>query len=97
VGFSVFLPDTYFANVWKLARLIISHPDLSYLLNFSFDGFMPRKLPERPDLISYEEWLAGRPCLSTEHFAFTLGPSKKENLEPSKKENYSFDPTATGI
>jgi hypothetical protein len=34
----------------------------------------PHKVENQPpDVISYDEWLAGRPCLS-EGFAFGLGP-----------------------
>jgi hypothetical protein len=91
--FSTFLPDAYFDNVWKVAKLITSHSEMSYQIRFGFDGFMPRKAPDHPDLISCQEWLDGRPCISTEGFAFMLEPIRKEKLE----EKYSFDPTQTGI
>jgi hypothetical protein len=34
------------------------------------------------DMITYEEWLVGRPCLSREDedFVFELEPGKKEGL-----------------
>jgi hypothetical protein len=97
VYFSTFLPDAYFANVWKLAKLILSYPDMSYQISFGFDCFMPRKIPEHPDVISYEEWLDSRPYISKEDFSFVLHPVRKEKVEPSEKEKYSFDPTQTGI
>jgi hypothetical protein len=96
VIFSIFLPDAYFANIWKLAKLITANSDMSYQIRFGFNGFMPRKIPERDDVLSYEEWLAGRPCISKEDFAFVLQPIRKEKLEPNDKTN-SFDPTQTGI
>ena len=96
VFFSTFLPDAYFANVWEVVKLITSQSDMSYQIRFGFDGFMPRKIPERDD-VSYEEWLAGRPYISKEDFAFVLEPVRKEKLEPSEKEKYFFDPTQTGI
>ena len=96
VFFSTFLPDAYFANVWEVVKLITSQSDMSYQIRFGFDGFMPRKIPERDD-VSYEEWLAGRPYISKEDFAFVLEPVRKEKVEPSKKEKYFFDPTQTGI
>lgn len=96
VFFSTFLPDAYFANVWEVVKLITSQSDMSYQIRFGFDGFMPRKIPERDD-VSYEEWLAGRPYISKEDFAFVLEPVRKEKVEPSEKEKYFFDPTQTGI
>jgi hypothetical protein len=54
VAFSVFLPDRYFRNVWQLAKLITRHPDMRYWLRFDFRSFLPRKVPEHPDLLSYE-------------------------------------------
>ena len=96
VFFSTFLPDAYFANVWEVVKLITSQSDMSYQIRFGFDGFMPRKIPERDD-VSYEEWLAGRPYISKEDFAFVLDPVRKEKVEPSEKEKYFFDPTQTGI
>jgi hypothetical protein len=97
VFFSTFLPNAYFADVWKLVKLIISHSDMSYQISLAFDCFMPRKIPEHPDVISFEEWLDGRPYISKEDFTFVLHPVRKEKLEPSEKEKYSFDPTQTGI
>ena len=74
LSFCAFLPDQYFANVWQLLKVRSADPDMRYWLRFDFIGFIPHKVENQPPhLIGYDEWLAGRPCLS-EGFAFGLGP-----------------------
>jgi hypothetical protein len=72
--FCAFLPDQYFANIWQLLKLCSSGSDMRYWLRFDFIGFIPHKVENQPpDVISYDEWLAGRPCLS-DSFAMRLEP-----------------------
>jgi hypothetical protein len=79
VFFSTFLPDAYFANVWKLAKIITSHSEMSYQIRFGFQGFLPQRVRQHPNFIEhedrlliYEDWLAGRPYISKEDFAFEV-------------------------
>jgi hypothetical protein len=74
LSFCAFLPNQYFANVWQLLKLRSDGPDMRYWITFDFTGFIPRRVPEHPEVISYDDWIAGRPCLS-EDFAFGLGPA----------------------
>ena len=80
VGFSIFLPDAYFDNVWQLAKLITRRPNMTYWLRVNFDGFSPRRIDDHPKLLTYEEWLGGRPYISSRasisrSFIFALVPS----------------------
>jgi hypothetical protein len=53
VSFNVFLPDAYFTNILELTK--VGHlREMRYQFSFQFNGFMPRKVPEHPDLITYE-------------------------------------------
>ena len=74
LSFCAFLPNQYFANVWQMLKLCSGDSDIRYWLRFDFIGFIPQRVTEHPDAISYDDWLAGRPCLS-EGFAFGLGPA----------------------
>jgi len=69
--FGVFLPDQQFAHMWKLITLVGAASNFRYLLTFTIDDFMPRKIPDHPERISYDEWLAGRPCMIKD-FVFKL-------------------------
>jgi hypothetical protein len=64
IGFSAFLPDQNFENFWKLMKLCLSVPSMRYWLTFDFIGFTPHGIETDPDIIGYDEWLAGRPCVS---------------------------------
>lgn len=74
LSFCAFLTDQYFANVWQLLKLRSGGSDMRYWLGFDFIGFLPQRVTEHPETISYDDWVAGRPCLS-EGFAFGLGPA----------------------
>ena len=73
IGFCAFLPDDCFNDVWRLLKLFLL--PVKYWLSFQFIGFIPHPAPDDPEVISYDEWLAGRPCL-IEGFGFTVAPSK---------------------
>jgi hypothetical protein len=74
IGFSAFLPDQYFENVWELLKLFCGAASMRYWMSFDFVGFIPHRVAENPEVLSYDDWLAGRPCLS-EDFAFGLAPT----------------------
>jgi hypothetical protein len=74
VGFCVFLPDNYFTSFLDLFNLAPDTSSMRYWFNFVHIGFIPHQMPGQPeDFISYDEWLAGRPCLS-ENVKFGIGP-----------------------
>jgi hypothetical protein len=76
IGFSAFLPDEYFENVWELLKLFSAGTTMRYWMSFDFIGFIPHRVAEHPEVLSYDDWLAGRPCLS-EDFAFGLAPATR--------------------
>ena len=79
LSFFAFLPDQYFADVWQLLKLCSARSELTYSLTFGFIGFIPHKVKDQPsDVISYDEWVGGRPCLS-ESFAFRVTPNQRSN------------------
>jgi len=85
LGFSAFVPDQYFANIWELLTRCSAKSDMRYWLGFDFIGFMPKRVAEHADVISYDDWLAGRPCLS-EGFAFGLAPGAEgQTMRPSMR------------
>jgi len=79
IGFSVFLPDQYFENVWELLKVLSVATAMRYWMSFDFVGFIPHRVAENPEVLSYDDWLAGRPCLS-EDFAFGLAPTRTTEM-----------------
>lgn len=77
--FIVFLPDRQFAHTWELIKLIGAASSITYQLKFTFDEFMPRKIPEHPERISYDEWLSGRPCVIKD-FVFELNSHGRDDV-----------------
>jgi hypothetical protein len=76
IGFSAFLPDQYFENVWELLKLFsATTATMRYWMSSDFIGFIPHRVAEHPEVLSYDDWLAGRPCLS-EGFTFGLTPTR---------------------
>jgi hypothetical protein len=71
IGFSVFLPDSYFFNTLELLKSLLLNAQVSYWFNFEFIGFLPQKVPGESEFFFYGDWLAGKPIRSDE-FSFNI-------------------------
>ena len=83
IAFWIFLPDPLFEDVLDLAKLsAVTARFIGYRIGFDLrGGFIPHRVEGQPDdIISYDEWLAGRPCLFDQHdFYFRL---IRRNVDP---------------
>jgi hypothetical protein len=80
ISFCVFLPDHRFSDTLQMSKLILADDAMQYGLGFDFVGFLPRKNAEFPEMIGYDDWLAGHPCIIIDSFTFGL-----RRIQPSEK------------
>jgi hypothetical protein len=73
IGFCAFLPDPYFDNFWKMLQPFLGSVTMRHWFNFGFVGFIPHRVSSNPEVISYDDWLAGRPCI-TDDLALGIEP-----------------------
>ena len=71
VSFLAFLPEQHFANFLELIKLCRGVSSMRYWIRFDFIGFIQHGVAKAPEVIGYDEWLGGRPCLS-EGIAFEV-------------------------
>jgi hypothetical protein len=84
VYFSVFLPDRRFFEVVEMLKFVISDSNIEY--RFKFDvAFIPRGVADHPEVIGYDDWLAGRPCILDHVDRFVFELHRVAGVQPRQK------------
>lgn len=69
VRFVSFLPDTCFAPIIDMMKIVLINRRLMYRISFNFTAFIPTPVDHQPgSVVSYTEWTAGRPHVSEGYF-----------------------------
>jgi hypothetical protein len=84
VYFSVFLPDRRFSEVFEMLKLVIADSNLEYRFKCDF-SFIPRGVADHPEVIGYDDWLAGRPCILDRLDRFVFELHRAAGMQPSQK------------
>lgn len=75
VGFAIFLPDDHWNVVIDWLERIGCGAAMSYQFCLACVGLVPKSIQDRPDLVSCDDWLKGRPYVNEgDEFAFVVRP-----------------------